>query len=68
MMMRLVLNREVFSAALRSKTPARMTCRALFDFCTNQFFLTNQILQVLKSGFHMFDCMFLVIWFRFLVG
>lgn len=41
MMMRLVLNREVFSAALRSKTPARMTCRALFDFCTSQLFLNK---------------------------
>ena len=51
----------------RKRQPGWLAVLCLI-FARASFFWTNQILQVLKFGFHMFDCMFLVIWFRFLVG
>lgn len=62
------LNREVFSAALRSKTPARMNCFVWFLHEPVNFFAHTKILQVQKSGFHMLDRMVLVIWFLFFLS
>lgn len=48
----------------RKRQPGWLAVLCLI-FARASFFLTNQILQVLKSGFHMLDRMVLVIWFLF---